>query len=97
MKSLYEFNLDGEVLYLFLHPEIRKHFPHHRIVWNHKGMRGVIPPPILEAQYALWDEYKSRLRALDEIPPSVGVVSWDAVVPIPPHDPPLPDRTDEDA
>lgn len=85
MKSLYEFQNDGMILRLEDYPNIRKNFPEARIVWNMCGMRGVIPPQILEAQYKLMDQYGSRLRAYDRTPEAIGMVTWESVVRVPSH------------
>lgn len=97
MKSVYEFVWDGEVLDLLGQKNIRKNWKAgHRIVWNHRGMRGVIPPAVLEAHFTLIGEYGSRLRDYDQMPPSVGLLSWDCVVQVPPHETPIGPPTDED-
>lgn len=96
MKSVYEYRYDGTYLRLENHPNIRKNFPESRIVWNMMGMRGVIPPALLEAEFKLMDEYGSRLRDYDQMPPGVGLLSWDCVVRVPPHETPIGPPTDED-
>jgi len=83
VKSFYEFSHDRPTVDLLLNPKIRKNFPAHRIIWNYKGMRGVIPPTILLSQFQLIEEYKSRLRSYDVVPPGVGMIEWDCVVRVP--------------
>lgn len=98
MKSQYELRWDGEVLDLRVHPNIRKAMAaDHRVIWNHKGMRGVIPPALLTAQFQLLDAYSSRLRSHDAAPPGVGLVYWESVVRVPSLDHLTSLPTDEDA
>ena len=82
MKSQYNIYEDGATLELTERVRIA-YEDGHRIVWNHNGMRGVIPPAILEAQFSLMRDYSARPRNCDRIPPGVGVVEWQVVVRIP--------------
>lgn len=92
MKSQYNFYADTEVMTLALHNAIHNAFVDgHRIIWNHKGMRGVIPTAILESVYGLLKDYGSRTRSLDAVPEGVGKVEWASTVRVPPHDPQSPD------
>ena len=98
MKSQYEFVWDQDSFGLALGETIHKAFlDGHRIIWNHKGMRGVVPPAVLEAHYTLLAEYKSRLRAYDAMPQSVGVLIWDCVVLVLPRETPDDPQPDEDS
>lgn len=98
MKSQYNFYADTEVVTLALHNAIHNAFVDgSRIVWNHKGMRGIIPTAILEAAYGLLSDYESRTRTLDEKPSWVGMVPWESTVRVPPHDPKSPDLIGGDA
>lgn len=98
MKAVFEFRWDSETFGLALGETIHKEFlAGHRIIWNHKGMRGVIPPAILESHYDLLAAYQSRLRDYDVAPPDVGRLRWECVVRVPAPDHPVSHPTDEDA
>ena len=98
MKSVYEFVWDGDVVELRDRVNLRKaYLDGHRIVWNHKGMRGVIPPATLEAAFDLIDAYESRLRQYDMVPEGVGLIGWESVVLVPSPARPTGPRTSEDA
>lgn len=54
-----------------------------QIIWNHKGLRRLVPATIVVSELRLFDDYKSRLRVGDRVPERVGKVIWDQTVPVP--------------
>lgn len=95
MKSVYEVHYDGHLLDLAAFPDIRENWKDHRIVWNYRGMRGLIPPPILEAQFELIDDYRAMHSRYDLMPQSIGILAWECVVRVPPRETPIGPPTDE--
>jgi len=84
MKSVYEIKWGGPTL--LLNSKIRAHHKAgHRIVWNYLGLKGVVPPAVLDAEFAIMDAFESRRhRAYDAPPVDVGLVRWEQVVMVPP-------------
>jgi len=66
----------------------------HRILWDYKGMRSLVPLAIIEAELRLFDDYKSRLRVGDLMPERVGKVIWAQTIPVPEVELRDPDQTD---
>lgn len=95
MKSRLEIRYDGEPLDVARADIRQAHEDGWRVVWNHKGLRGIIPPAVLVAIYSIVDAYRSNRRQRDAVPPALALVTWAQVVPIPgagSHDPVRPDK-----
>ena len=98
MKSQFDFDFDADVLNLILGSRLHAAYERgDRVIWNNKGMRGVIPPAILESQFGLMSNYDSRLRSYDRMPEEIGQVNWGCVVLVPAPAHPTSHPTGEDA
>lgn len=97
MKSQFEVYFDVDTIAVDVAGVIRRHHEKgQRIIWNNKGQRGVVPPAVLDQTYSLLDDYAKRLRPYDTVPPDVGLLHWESVVPIPTHGAVSHGRPDDD-
>ncbi len=83
MRDLHEVNCDGTILDLTKHGIREAAEMGKRIVWNHKGLRRLVPPAIIESELQLYDEYRSRSRQLDALPERIGQVIWGQTILLP--------------
>lgn len=94
MRSLHEVNWDGDMLDLTKHGIQVAASMNLRIIWNHKGMRRLVPDDIIEAELRLLQEYMVRRRQYDTLPERVGQVVWAQTIPVPEAAPRDPDQID---
>lgn len=78
----HEVNCDADMLDLTKHDIQIAVSMGKQIIWNHKGLRRLVPMPIVEYEIQLFEDYKSRLRVGDRVPERVGRVIWEQTVPV---------------
>lgn len=90
----HEVNCDADILDLTKHDIQIAMSMGKRIIWNHKGLRRLVPPAIIESELQLYEDYKSRLRVGDRMPERVGRAIWDQTIQLPAVESRDPDQID---
>jgi hypothetical protein len=82
-RAVHEFRCDETQVHITDYGIIGANDEGARVVWNHHGMRHLIPDMVItNARYA-YEDYTKRRYTQDKIPPHVGLIVWEQTVRLP--------------